>query len=160
VLQARRIRREDFDAQKIQGVTFRAWRVRAISQRKSIPRNMPAEWSAKGDHLNLEPFFGDLRLAEIRRTKSMEYRTKRLNEPIMRRGKPALIYRATKKYHSRRSIGNSHSYVSCETLPKDDGLIEQAPKFKGKRPNAMIKSEKARKRDRVASDAEYQAAVG
>ncbi len=27
----------------------------------------------------------------------MEYRTKRLNEPIMRRGKPALIYRATKK---------------------------------------------------------------
>jgi integrase len=42
-------------------------------------------------------------------------------------------------------------------LPKDDGLIEQAPKFKGKRPNAMIKSEKDRKRDRVASDAEYQA---
>ena len=45
----------------------------------------------------LSRFFGDLRLADIRWTKIMEYRTKRLNEPIMRRGKPALIYRATKK---------------------------------------------------------------
>jgi hypothetical protein len=97
VLQARSIRREDFDAQKISGSHVSGMGVRAISQRKSIPRNMPAEWSAKGDHLNLEPFFGDLRLADIRWTKIMEYRTKRLNEPIMRRGKPALIYRATKK---------------------------------------------------------------
>jgi hypothetical protein len=108
VLQARRIRREDFDAQKIQGVTFR----------RSTPRNMPAEWSAKGDHL-IKPLsrFSEICVSPISGgPRSMEYRTKRLNEPIMRRGKPALIYRATKKYHSRRSIGNSHSYVSCQTF--------------------------------------------
>ena len=44
-------------------------------------------------------------------------------------------------------------------LAEDDGLIEQAPKFKGKGQNALIKSEKGRKRDRLASDDEYQSLV-
>ena len=105
--------------------------VGAVSQRRSTPRNMPAEWSAKGDHLKPSSRFSEICFSRISGGPPiMEYRTKRLNEPIMRRGKPALINGATKKV-SFSTVNRELAFLRfLLNLAEDDGLIEQGPKFK------------------------------
>ena len=56
VFQARNIRREDFDAQEIQGITFRAWG-KSYLQRRLTQRSTLAEWNAKSDRLKRSILF-------------------------------------------------------------------------------------------------------
>jgi integrase len=104
----------------------------------------------------LKPFFGNLLLPEIKRSTIMEYRTKRLQDPIMRRGKPVMIDGEAKTV-SFVTINREMAFLRFMlNMAKDDEIIEAAPKFKSRGKNTLIKSEKDGKRDRVATGEEYR----
>jgi integrase len=92
--------------------------------------------------LNL--FFGNTLLSEIDRSKVMEYRAKRSMEPIVRRGKPVA---GTKISFS--TVNRELAFLRyLLNLAADDDIIEKVPRIK-------LKSEKERKRNRIATDDEY-----
>ena len=91
ILEARNTRKEDFDAVKVQGITIRAWGESYFATKVDPGKHAGGVERERRSFKTLIPFFGVMLLADIRRTRIMEYRAKRLNEPIMRRGKPAMI---------------------------------------------------------------------
>jgi len=89
VLEARNIRKEDFDKDKLssaQGVTFSEWgnlyfKEKVDPDKRSVERE-------RRSFTKLKEFFGNLPLVEINRSKVMEYKARRSQEPIIRKGKP------------------------------------------------------------------------
>jgi len=100
----------------------------------------------RGLFKNLEPFFGTIPLSEINRGKIRQYRTMRLQQPIMRHGKPVKDSRV-----SFSTVNREMGFLRyLLNLAVDEELIENVPSFK-----KIIQSEKSRKRKRVVSDDEY-----
>jgi integrase len=149
VLEARNIRREDFDADKEkarQGITFSEWAKLYFKEKIDPEKRVGGVDRERRSFKKLEPFFGNLLLSEINRSKIMEYRAKRLQEPIIRRGKPV---EGTKIAFP--TLNRELAFLRYMlNLAADDGIIETVPKMK-------LQSEKGRKRDRIASEDEYKA---
>ena len=79
----------------------------------------------------------------------MEYKNQRLQESIIRRGKPV-----EGKRIAFPTVNRELAFLRyLLNLAYDDGLIDNAPRMK-------LESEKSRKRSRIASDEEYQAMLG
>ena len=79
----------------------------------------------------LKPFFGDMLLSEITKSKMMEYKAKRLQEPVtikgkvvMRDGEPMKIQFPT----VNRELALLRRLLN---LAADDGILEACPRFKG-----------------------------
>jgi len=128
VLEARNIRREDFDAGKIQGLTFSKWTDRyldLVKHKKSLERDQRS-------CARLSRFFGFGSLVAITRAKVMEYKNERLAEGV----KISTINRelACLKYMLR--------------LAADEGLIDNVPPIK-------LDSEKHLARERIISQPEF-----
>lgn len=147
ILEARNIKREDFDADKAKPVaesprlTFRKWSERyleLVQFKKSQDRDRQL-----CDHLN--EGLGDLELTAISRSKVMEYKNLRLQQPIQRHGKPV--------EGTKVALSTINRELSCLRhmlrLAADDGLIESPPVIK-------LESEKHLSRERVLSTDEYK----
>lgn len=141
LLEARNIRREDFDADKVKGVTFAAWARRYLDlmkHKKSIERD-------KRSCRRLEEFFGPMEISEITRARVMEFKNSRLADPIVRRGK--IVAGRTIQ------ISTVNRELACLKhmlrLAADEGIIESVPSIK-------IDSEKGFARHRVITDEEYR----
>lgn len=142
VLEARNIRRENFDADKNQGVTFSKWVERyleLVKHKKSLERD---ERSCR----RLSAFLGPMMLSEITRAKVMEYRNMRLTDPIIRRGRPV--------DGSKLKASSVNRELACLKhmlrLAADEGIVENVPTVK-------LDSEKKFARRRVVSDDEFKA---
>ena len=147
VYEARNIRREDFDAdkeEKKQRLTFSEWAQIYFRDKIDPDKRAGGIDREKRSFKNLKPFFGSMDLDEITRSKVMEYRTRRGQDPIVRRGK---IVQG--KIISFVTINRELAFLRfLLNLAEDDGIIERAPKVKPP-------SEKDRKRDRIATAEEY-----
>jgi hypothetical protein len=150
----------DFDAErdnKKPGYTFSQWAEEYFAKKVDPDKHAGGVERERRSYKTLKPFFGDMPLSEIKRSVIMEYRSMRLNQPIMRRGKPALFDGKTKTV-SFPTVNRELAFLRFMlNMAEDDEIIEAAPKFKSKGKNNLIKSEKSRKRERVASDDEYRA---
>ena len=142
ILEARNVKREDFDGDKIQGITFEKWRPRyleLVKHKKSIERD-------RRSCTKLAEFFGPMLLSEVTRTKVMEYRNSRLSDPIIRRGKPVKGSRLKASSVNRELACLKHMLH----LAVDEGILESAPRIK-------LDSEKKFARRRIVSDDEFSA---
>ncbi len=84
-------------------------------------------------------------LSQITRSKVMEYRARRGQDPVLRRAKIVQGRRV-----SFVTINRELAFLRfLLNLAEDDGIIERAPKIK-------LPSEKDRKRDRIATTEEYE----
>ena len=142
VLEARNIRRGDFDKDGVQGMTFSKWAERylaLVKHKRSLERD---ERTCK----QLEKFFGSTLLPQITRAKVMEYKNLRLEGPIIRRGKPVEGKKIKVSTVNRELACLKHML----RLAADEGLIESVPTIK-------LDSEKKFARKRVVSEEEYKA---
>jgi integrase len=146
IYEARNIRREDFDADKQnkRGLTFSEWAGIYFRDKIDPEKRAGGIDREKRSFKALEPFFGDMELSAITRSKVMEYRAKRGQDPIIRREKIVQGKRL-----SFATINRELAFLRfLLNLAEDDGIIERAPKIK-------LPTEKDRKRDRIASEEEY-----
>jgi integrase len=147
VLRARNIRREDFDADKAKpkaGLTFSEYGTAYFNGKVDPDKRAGGVEREKRSFKTLNLFFGNTLLSEIDRSKVMEYRAKRSMEPIVRRGKPVA---GTKISFS--TVNRELAFLRyLLNLAADDDIIEKVPRIK-------LKSEKERKRNRIATDDEY-----
>ena len=123
VLEARNIRKEDFDI-KVQSEP---------AERLTIARYLPvflqtkigtksyAFWKSCAYHL--ERLLGSIPLDEITRSRMSEYKQLRLAEPITRRGKPV------KDSHVRASTVNREltTLINMLNLAAENGVLEKIP---------------------------------
>jgi len=148
--EARNVRKEDFDKEKeppVQGMTFSEWG-KLYFKEKVSPDKRSVERERRSFR-KLEPFVGNLLLTAINRSKVMEYKAKRSQEPIIRRGKAV-----ESKSIAFPTINRELAFLRfLLNLALDDGLLETVPRMK-------LQSEKSRKRKRIASEEEYQALLG
>jgi len=150
VYEARNVRKEDFDKDKQStrpdGITLSEWAAIYFKE-KTDPEKRTVEHE-RGLFKKLEPFFGSMALSKINRGMVRQYRTMRLQQPIMRHGKPV----AKGKRVAFPTVNRELAFLRyLLNLAVDEELIESVPKFKG-----IMQSEKSRKRKRVASDEEYR----
>lgn len=102
VLEARNIRREDFDADKPIGLTVLKWseiflELDEVKEKRSYERDC--------QHIaHLNRFFGSMMLTEPRREHLFKYKNQRLEEPIIRHGKPS---------KKKVSLGTVSNELSC-----------------------------------------------
>ena len=154
---------KDFDAQKEnekRGYTFSEWADEYFARKVDPEKHAGGVEREKLSYKLLKGFFGNMLLSEIKRGKIMEYRTKRLQDPIMTHGKPIMIDGRAKTV-SFATVNRELAFLRFMlNMAEDDEIIEVAPKFKSKGKNSLIKSEKDRKRDRVATEDEYRALLG
>ncbi|MCH8054744.1 MAG: tyrosine-type recombinase/integrase [Deltaproteobacteria bacterium] len=147
VLEADNIRKVDFDQEKEErrkaataGMTVAEWLEQYLEKTKS-----KVSWRTDKMHcVNLKRLIGALLLTEVNRPRLMEYKTRRLSEPIMRHGKPV---EGTKVKGS--TVNRELSFLSAAlNLAADDGLCEGMPK--------RWKREKEIARDRTLTNDEYK----
>lgn len=84
---------EDFDAAKQpqkQGLMFREWAEDYFKNKIDPRRKAGGIEREKRSYKPLAAFFGDM-LTDIKRSVIMQYRNKRLQEPVMRRGKVVMV---------------------------------------------------------------------
>jgi integrase len=150
---------KDFDAvaePTKQGITFREWAKDYFANKIDPEKHAGGIDREKRSYKALEPFFGDMLLSDIKRSTIMEYRAKRLNQPIMRRGK-AVEFDGKQKKVSFVTVNRELAFLRAMlNLAEDDEVIEQAPRFKSRGKNNLIKTEKGRKRDRGATADEFR----
>ena len=134
------VKGRDFDAGAgSDGITFSEWCKDYFDKRMDPERRAGGIDRDKRSFKKLEPFFGGMRLSDIKRTTIMEYQAKRLKET----------------WHGRaitfRTVNRELTFLKTMLrLAEDDGIVEQAPRIK-------LKSEKEFKRERTASTEEYSA---
>jgi len=93
VLEARNIRREDFDKEKptewnTGAITFAQWAKKYPDQEGVKHKRSLTEEKGR-IRLHLNPFFGSILLTEITREHLLNYIRKRMRETILRQGKPS-----------------------------------------------------------------------
>ena len=144
VLEARNIRREDFDAEKerakIKGMTVREWLDRYLD----LVKNMPSWKTKKAQCAHLKRLLGSLPLQDVTKVRIMEYKNRRLSESLVRHGEPV---------EGTSIMGSTvNREVSCLiaalNLAADEGLCDGAPR---------VKKERETPRERTLTDAEYKA---
>jgi integrase len=148
VLIADNIRKKDFDEDKEKqkaGLTFADYGAAYFNGKVDPDKRPGGVERERRSFKTLKSFFGDMLLAEIDRSKVMEYRTKRSAEPIVRRGKPVAGTRIRFSTVNRELAFLRYLL----NLAADDNIIEKVPKIK-------LKSERERRRDRIVSDDEYR----
>jgi len=149
VLEADNVKKKDFDLEKVElakaktrGITLETWRPRylnLVKAKRSLERDK--------QHFNhLTRLLGSLPLSEINRPRIMEYKNQRLDESIMRYGKPA------KKGAAKVKISTINREIRCLlhalNLAVDEELIENVPRIR-------LDSERHLQRDRVLGENEY-----
>jgi len=83
------VKGKDFDAianPAKQGLTFREWAEDYFKNKFDPTRKPSGIEREKRSYKPLEAFFGDMLLSDIKRSVIMQYRNKRLQEPVVRRG--------------------------------------------------------------------------
>jgi integrase len=139
------------------GYTFTEWCDEYFAKKIDPEKHAGGVDREQRSYKILKPFFGNKLLPEIKRSTIMEYRAKRLQDPIVRRGKAVMVDGKVKTI-SFVTVNRELSFLRMMlNMAEDDEIIEAAPKFKSKGKNTLIKSEKDRKRDRTATDEEYRA---
>jgi len=144
VLEARNIRKEDFDADKKKkenGYTFSEW----VKQYFIVTKKKKSKWKRQICENHLKPFFGDMALSDIRRSTIMTYKDRRQDSPIIRHGQEVEGQRVCV------SSVNRELAVLRQILNEaaEREIIETAPKV-------SQESEKDRARDRILFDEEYR----
>jgi len=150
VLEARNVRREDFDAAKIQEVnernaalTFSEWGKTYFAE-KCNRQKRSIEWE-RCMFRNLDTRLGSLPLADITEEVIDAYKNARLEDPIVRHGK------ALKG--SKVSFSSVNRELAVLRI-----LLRLAKRHKkiGSVPEFNLESEKSRRRQRVATEDEYR----
>lgn len=151
VYEARNIRKEDFDLDKqldAKGLTYSQWAAVYFKEKVDPDKRASGIDRERRSSKKLEEFFGPILLTDINRAKISEYRIKRLQEPIVRRGKAVKDSRI-----SFPTVNRELAFLRyLLNLAVDGEILEMVPSFK-----KLIKSEKNRKRSRIATEEEYQA---
>jgi len=154
---------KDFDAEREyekRGYTFSEWADEYFAKKVDPEKHAGGVEREKLSYKMLKAFFGDMLLREIKRSNIMEYRAKRLQDPVLTHGKPVMLDGKVKTV-SFVTVNRELAFLRFTlNMAEDDEIIEVAPKFKSKEKNSLIKSEKERKRDRIASEDEYRALLG
>jgi len=142
---------KDFDAATVrQGITFSEWANSYFVSKIDPDKHAGGVDREKRSFKWLEPFFGGMLLSDIKRSPIMEYRAMRLQDPIVRRGKPVIVNGKIKTV-SFPTVNRELAFLRyLLNMAEDDGIIDAAPRVN-------LKTEKDRKRDRVASEHEYKA---
>jgi integrase len=159
---AENVHGKDFDEQENEqrGYTFSEWCDEYFAKRIDPEKHAGGVEREKLSYKMLKTFFGDMLLTEIKRSNIMEYRAKRLQDPVLTHGKPVMLDGKVKTV-SFATVNRELAFLRFMlNMAEDDEIIEAAPKFKSKGKNSLIKSEKERKRDRIASEDEYRAILG
>ena len=160
-LLADNVRGEDFDAVEEpsrQGVTFAEWVASYFATKIDPEKHAGGVDREKRSFKALEPFFGGMLLKDIKRTTIMEYRAKRLQQPIMRRGK-AVMFGGKAKTVAFPTVNRELAFLRFMlNMAEDDEIIDAAPKFTSRTgKNNLIKSEKDRKREPSVTHEQFQA---
>jgi len=154
---------KDFDAEREyekRGYTFSEWADEYFAKKVDPEKHAGGVEREKLSYKMLKAFFGDMLLREIKRSNIMEYRAKRLQDPVLTHGKPVMLDGKVKTV-SFVTVNRELAFLRFTlNMAEDDEIIEVAPKFESKEKNSLIKSEKERKRDRIASEDEYRALLG
>ena len=152
---------KDFDAAKEapkQGMTFREWAADYFANKVDPTRKAGGLDRERRSYKSLEAFFGGMLLTDIKRSVIMQYRNKRLQEPVKRRGKVVMVDgkpRTPTFLTINRELALLRSLLN---LAEEDEVIDAAPRFTSKNgKNALIKSERDHARKRVCSPDEFRA---
>jgi len=146
ILEADNVKKKDFDLEKIEqekaktkGMTLAEWLDRYLE----LTKHTPSSGTRNAQCAHLMRLMGSLPLSQINRVRIMEYKQRRLSEPLMRHGRPV------KDTSIMGSTVNRE--VSCLitalNLAADEGLCDGAPR---------IKKERETPRDRILTDDEYK----
>ncbi len=147
ILEADNVKKKDFDLEKIelakaktQGMTLAEWLDRYLD----LTKHTPSGETRHAQCAHLMRLMGSLPLSQINRVRIMEYKQRRLSEPLMRHRGPV---------KGTRIMGSTvNREVSCLitalNLAADEGLCDGAPR---------IKKEREIARDRILTDDEYRA---
>ena len=132
--------KEERKKAKIKAMTLGEWLDRYLELMKQLP-----SWKTKQAQCkHLKRLMGALTLPEVTRVRVMEYKNRRMSEPLMRHKKPV---EGTKVMGS-----TANREVSCLihalNLAADEGLCEGAPR---------VKKERETPRETILTDAEYKA---
>jgi len=165
LLLAENVKGKDFGAEpepQKQGITFSEWADDYFKNKIDPEKHAGGVEREKRSFKTLAPYFGGMLLSGIKRSTIMEYAAKRITQPIMRRGKPVEFDDGSGKCDDAGNPVKVEKKIQFPTvnrklaflryllnLAADDGIIEAAPSVK-------LKSEKSRKRERVASEGEYR----
>jgi hypothetical protein len=140
--EARNVKRENFDADKVKGMTLSEWLKRYLD----LVKTSASYPTKQAQCLHLKRILGDLPLTEITRVKIMEYKNRRLSETIIRHGEAvegAQITGAT----VNREVS---CLITALNLAADQDLCEGAPK---------VKKEREVARDRILTETDYKAII-
>jgi integrase len=144
------VKGKDFDQTETtrQGIIFTEWAESYFESKIDPEKHAGGVDREKRSFKALEPFFGNMLLADIKRSVIMEYRAKRLREPIIRRGK-AVMFDGKPKTISFPTVNRELAFLRAMlNMAEDDEIIDAAPRFTSKSgKNNLIKSEKDRKRE-------------
>ena len=147
VLEADNVKKKDFDQEKIeqekaktQGMTLGEWLDRYLE----LSKHMSSWETKKAQCAHLKRLMGSLLLSKVNKIPIMEYKNRRLSEPLMRHRKPV---------EGTKVMGSTvNREVSCLItaliLAADGGLCDGAPR---------IKKERETPRDRILAEDEYKA---
>ena len=121
------VKGKDFDqTEKGQGFTFTEWAESYFESKIDPEKHAGGIDREKRSFKTLKPFFGDMLLADIKRTTIMEYRAKRLQQPIMRRGKP-VMFNGKPKTVSFPTVNRELAFLRFMlNMAEDDEIIEVA----------------------------------
>jgi integrase len=141
-----------------QGLTFREWAADYFANKVDPTRKAGGLDREKRSYKTLDAFFGDMLLTDIKRSVIMQYRNKRLQEPIVRRGKIVTL-NGKPRTPTFLTVNRELSLLrSLLNLAEEDEILDAAPRFTSKNgKNALIKSERDHARRRVCSPDEFKA---
>ena len=147
ILEGDNAKRKDFDLEKEEqrkaatdGITVAQWLDRYLD----LVKHTPSWTTKKAQCTHIKRLMGSLPLSEVTRVRIMEYKQRRLSEPLIRHG------RAVEDTEIKGSTVNRE--VSCLiaalNLAAGEGLCDGAPR---------VKKEREIPRDRTLTDNEYKA---
>jgi hypothetical protein len=88
--EARNVRKEDFDADKVKGMTLADWLKRYLE----LVKGAASYKTKRSECFHLKRLLGHLPLTEINRVRIMEYKNSRLSEALIRQGARADKFKA------------------------------------------------------------------
>jgi hypothetical protein len=116
-------------------VTFREWAQDYFANKIDPTRKAGGLDRERRSYKPLEAFFGDMLLTDIKRSVIMQYRNKRLQEPIVRRAKVVTVD-GTPRKPTFLTINRELALLrSLLNLAEEDEIIEAAPRFHELRPS-------------------------
>jgi integrase len=124
---------------KVKALTLSEWLDRYLD----LMKNTPSYDTKVSQSTHLKRLLGHLPLSEVTKVRVMEYKQRRLSEPIIRSGE-AVEGTQIKGATANREVS---CLIAALNLAAEEGLCEGAPK---------VKKERETPRDRILSDKEYR----